>query len=264
MNKVYFNPGLGRWNTLDGSSLVRLALLSLMLFLFGFCNPVFSERCPSAKVAKSMIKKVFNRDVNIIKVRHSPIAGLCEVQTKSDGKFGIIYTDNTGKYLIPASILRVSDRSNLTQKTISLLNRFSSRELKQLDSLAAFTAGAGKTIYFIAGPQCPYCRKAESILKPLIDARIIEVKFILFPLSFHKGAKEQSVSTVCDNKGFEGLMSGYRSKNQCQRGKDKIEKTIIFLEHKGITGVPTYIFPDGLYHTGVLLRQELKRRLKIK
>ncbi|OPX28829.1 MAG: hypothetical protein B1H08_05185 [Candidatus Omnitrophica bacterium 4484_171] len=266
MNEVYYLKQAARsfrWAAPRRTLLIRGASFFLLLFMLSFCEPVSAGGCPSAVVAKLMVKKVFNRDVNIVKIQHSPIAGLCQIQIKTDGKFQIIYTDAAGKYLIPASIFRVSDKSNLTKEKISWLNRFTPSQFKTLDSLTVFTAGAGKTIYFITDPQCPYCKKAESALKPLIDAKIIKVKFIIFPMPFHKGSKEQSISIVCDNKGLEGLMSQYRSRNQCQQGKDKIEKTILFLKHKRVTGVPTYIFPDGLYHSGAISEQELKRRLGI-
>jgi thiol:disulfide interchange protein DsbC len=89
----------------------------------------------------------------------------------------------------------------------------------------------------------------------------LQLKVLLFPLSFHTGAKEQCISAICDNKGLEGLHSGYKSENQCQEGKNKVENTLRFLKQKGMSGVPTYIFTDGKYHSGVLKEQDIKKRL---
>ncbi|HFC46370.1 MAG TPA: DsbC family protein, partial [Dissulfuribacter thermophilus] len=144
------------------------------------------------------------------------------------------------------------------------LNKFTPAQLKTLDNLVAFEKGAGKTLYFVTDPMCPYCKKAERILEPLMEEGKIKVKFLLFPLRFHKGAKEQCISIICDKKGLEGLKTQYRSENQCEAGKRQVEDTVKFLQQKGITGTPTYIFMDGRYHSGVLQKDALLKRLGVK
>jgi thiol:disulfide interchange protein DsbC len=89
----------------------------------------------------------------------------------------------------------------------------------------------------------------------------LQVKVLLFPLKFHKGAKEECISIICDKKGLEGLKSRYRSKNQCEEGKKLINDTVRFLQSKGITGTPTYIFSDGRFQSGVLSKDKLHKRL---
>lgn len=86
----------------------------------------------------------------------------------------------------------------------------------------------------------------------------------MFPLPSHKGAKEQCISVICDEKGYEELDSGYRSDNQCAEGTALVNKTISFLRKKGIRSTPTYIFPDGLYQSGLLKEEPLLERLGVK
>jgi thiol:disulfide interchange protein DsbC len=95
----------------------------------------------------------------------------------------------------------------------------------------------------------------------LAEAGEIETHFILYPLSFHKNAKEQCISIICDKKGIQGLESEYQSENQCASGKNKVEATILFMKEKGITGTPGYIFTDGIIHTGLLREPNLRERL---
>jgi thiol:disulfide interchange protein DsbC len=86
---------------------------------------------------------------------------------------------------------------------------------------------------------------------------------LLFPLAMHKGAREQCVAVVCDKKGFDELENGYTSGNQCAEGAKLVDDTIALLSGKGITGTPTYIFPDGRTQSGVLEADALRKRLGI-
>lgn len=83
----------------------------------------------------------------------------------------------------------------------------------------------------------------------------------MFPLAMHKGAREQCIAVICDKKGFDDLESGYKSDNQCAEGAKMVDGTIALLSGKGISGTPTYIFPDGRTQSGVLEVEVLRQRL---
>ncbi len=83
----------------------------------------------------------------------------------------------------------------------------------------------------------------------------------MFPLAMHKGAREQCVAVICDKKSFEDLENGYKSDNQCAEGAKIVDETVALLAGKGITGTPTYVFPDGKFQSGVLEAAVLRQRL---
>ena len=85
----------------------------------------------------------------------------------------------------------------------------------------------------------------------------------MFPLPMHKGAREQCIAVVCDKKGFDDLENGYKSDNQCAEGAKMVDESIALLSSKGITGTPTYLFPDGRFQSGVLEADALRQRLGI-
>lgn len=84
---------------------------------------------------------------------------------------------------------------------------------------------------------------------------------LLYPLAMHKGAREQCVAVLCDKKSYDDLEAGYKSDNQCAEGAKKVDDSIAFLSSKGITGTPTYIFPDGRFQSGALDVNALRQRL---
>jgi thiol:disulfide interchange protein DsbC len=151
---------------------------------------------------------------------------------------------------------------NVTRETIEAITFFSPEEMNRLAGLSAFGIGRqGKVLLYVTDPQCPYCKKGAEVLQRMATAGEIQVNFLLYPLDSHKGAREQSVSTICDRKSLHEFESGYRSDNLCAEGSQKIDATRELLNQKGITGTPAYIFQDRRFHTGLMGEAELRRRL---
>ena len=244
------------------SILSYLSLLLTPLFFLVQAQDCLAAACPSKEGIQQKVVETFKQDISVIKVRAGAVPGLCEIQVNLKGQNRILYTDSKGEFLITGQIFKTSDGTNITKEAIADLNRFTDSDIRRLEDLTAFTVGSkGEVVYFVTDPQCPYCKKAEKIVAHMAKTGELQLKVLLFPLSFHKGAKEECISAICDNKGLEGLHSGHKSENQCQEGKNKVENTLRFLKQKGITSVPTYIFTDGKFHSGVLKEQAIKKRL---
>ena len=95
----------------------------------------------------------------------------------------------------------------------------------------------------------------------MAEEGLIRVRVLMFPLDSHKGAKEQCIAVICDEKGFDDLHEGYTSENQCEKGAAIVTETVNFLKTKGVRSTPTYIFSDGLPHSGLLAEEPLRQRL---
>ncbi len=239
-----------------------LFLLALVMMFIASASQSFAGTCPEKAKMQTIIKNTFHRPIDVLDVKPSQMPGLCEVQVKFQNQKRIIYSDTKGDYLVAGSLFSTKDSRNLTRETMMELNRITPEEMKKLESLTAFTVGTkGPVVYFVTDPQCPYCKKAESLLEPAVKKNELQVKYLLFPLKFHKGAREESISIICDKKGLEGLKNRYRSENQCAEGSKKVDETIKFLMSKGITGTPTYIFPDGRFHSGIMDQKSLEKKL---
>jgi thiol:disulfide interchange protein DsbC len=231
----------------------------IMAILFGaglaliFSSNPAAAQCPSAAQVGEGFQKLIRHEVTVLKVQPSQIAGLCEVQFKISGPIEIAYVDPTGNYFVTGHILDAQTQVDLTKEAAANLNRLTAEDFKTLDSLVAFTAGkSSKFIYYVTDPKCPFCKKGEEILNKMIDDGKLSVKFILYPLPMHKGADEESIAIICDKKGLKELETGYSSANQCAEGKKKVKDAIAFMNEKHFTGTPIYIFPNGLYHLGVM------------
>jgi thiol:disulfide interchange protein DsbC len=220
--------------------------------------------CPSPEKVWQGLQKAFPKvPFEILKVEPSETDALCQVRVRNNGRIHLVYTDRSGNFLITGNLLEMKSGRNVTQENLMVLNRLGADDLKQLDSLTAFSLGRGRrTIYLVTDPQCPYCKQAENLLKKMVEKEDLTVRFILFPLESYKGSREQCISVICDQKGIEGFDSGYRSDNQCPEGIKKIESTASFLKTKGIQSTPTLIFFDGIYLIGAPSEETFQNRLK--
>ncbi len=215
--------------------------------------------CPKAKDLEESLKALFgNQPFQVVEVRPTEVKGICEVIIESRGRKKLTYTDETGRYLIVGRLIDIKARKDLTQARIAELNRLSPEQMKELEKLVAFTAGnKGPVVYLVTDPDCPHCKRAEKILLPLVKEGKIQVKVIIMPLeAIHPEAKAKAVSIICEKKGLEGLISGYKGK-QCEAGKQKVEAAIKTLPQLGIRATPTYIFSDGRVMSGVLEAERL-------
>lgn len=220
--------------------------------------------CPPKEKLTQSLQKVLNRDVEIISLKASAYKGLCEIYTRTGNKSNIVYTDNANMVFVFGHLVESATGKSLTKKALEEYTRLSTGDIKYLKSLVAFSIGkADLELFVVTDPQCPYCKEGEKILKKMADNNELTTHFILFPLDFHKGSREQCISVICDKKGFKGFESGYKSDNQCEEGKNKVNASISFIKKKGMTGTPAYIFEDGIIHKGLMREPDLRKRLKL-
>lgn len=250
-------------NRLGRSFILPVVFLGMVLWGDSSLPSSTKAECPQKEKINQAIQKTFPKlQFEIIRIDPIKVKGLCQIQLKIGGKHELLYADSKGDFLFTGNLHEAKTGTNLTQETVQLMNRLTPEELHQIESLTAFSLGQGKKVlYLITDPQCPFCREAESLVKKLIPKEDLSVRFVLLPLDSHKGAREQCISILCDNKGIEGFNSGYRSDNQCSEGTKKVNNTIAFLKKKGINATPTFIFADGVYQSGVPTEEMLRNRI---
>lgn len=232
-------------------------LVTFALLVSLATSAVSAGECPNTQAVHDGILKVFGKDFEVKEVIPTPLKGICEAHVMVNGRYNILYVDSTGTYFLAGNLIEIASQKNLTQEAMQSLNKLTAEDLKKLKELVAFTIGKkGPEFFFVTDPQCPYCKKGLPIIKKLASEGKLQAHVLLFPLSFHEGAKEQSISIICDKKGLEGLEAQYRSENQCDKGKKMVEETLAFLQSKGVRGTPSYIFTNGNLHVGLIGTEE--------
>lgn len=246
---------------------ILVGILMAIFFLMA-CDKIgsFSLNCPSKDKFQQVLSSL-QPGIVIENIQKSPIDGLCEVTIQvSPEQKGIFYVDSKGQYIITGRILDLEKKKDLTEERLEALNRrfLSLQELSELEKKVAFTYGnSSNYVYFITDPDCPFCKKAEKVLEPLVKEGRISVKVVLYPLeALHPRAKNKAIALICDKKGFEELKKGYESKNQCAEGEKKVTETISFLNSLKIRATPTFVFPDGEVKMGLLNSETILNKFK--
>lgn len=129
---------------------VRLILFPVVFLALTFWgNDAFSAsvktQCPQKEKIVQGIQKAFPKiQFEIARIEPSKIKGLCQVHLKIGPLLHLLYVDSEGEYGLAGNLHELRTGRNLTQETTQLLNRLTSEELHQLESLTAFTLGQGK------------------------------------------------------------------------------------------------------------------------
>ena len=234
-----------------------------------------SFACPTTAQLQKAFNEVFRIPVKVEGVKDAPVKGLCEAIISAGGQKLVLYTDESGRYLLLGrgplvSIIDLQTKEDLTQKEIQELNKLSKNQVHELDKYVAFTYGnKGKVVYLFTDPECPFCQRLEPTLKKLADEGKIQVKVILYPLPFHPHARQKSVAMVCQNIGWEGLRRGYWTSEkmeklnnwQCKEGEKLVEESIEIGKKYGVRGTPTMITEEGKKVVGALPEPMLIKEL---
>ncbi len=233
------------------------------VMIAAFSMPAFAG-CPSQEQLKEKLERLTKNKVEVVAVQESALSGICEAAFRQRSRMQMAYIDNKGSHIFFGKIFEADTGRNLTDESLAAVNRMTAQEMEELAALTAFSIGndTAQILYYVTDPQCPYCKTGEEDLKKMAAQGKVQVRFLLLPLDFHKGAREQCISVICDKKGLEEFEKGYRSENQCEEGRMLVESSVDFLKKKGITATPTYIFSDGRIHTGLMKAEDLERWLK--
>jgi thiol:disulfide interchange protein DsbC len=244
-----------KWKTVAAG--LVLSLSGVMTF-----SAAAQSVCPPREQIQEVISKFEAQDRSLVAIQPTPYPGLCEVQVRLNNRIHIFYTGASGDFLLMGQLYDSGSGRNLTRETLEQVNLFSPEEMDQLAELSAVTLGAsGKVLLYATDPHCPYCKQGEEALKRLAAAGELTAKILFFPLDSYKDSRDISISTICDKKSLDDFHGGYKSNNHCPEGIRAVETTKAILSRKGVTGTPTYIFPDRRYHSGLLDEAELRRRL---
>jgi thiol:disulfide interchange protein DsbC len=125
----------------------KVRKLILFFFLFPFVLPTQNSYAFSAKgqdcskchtikkeEAATMLRK-FDENIRVLAVNKSQVKYLWEVSYESKGKKGVIYIDLPKKHLFTGSLIDIKDKNNLTQDSLSELNKVDVSQVPLKDAL---------------------------------------------------------------------------------------------------------------------------------
>ena len=233
------------------------ALLAALLvgLMAGFTAT--AVRADEAAIRKNLAERLPNFP-KIDEVSKSPLPGLFEVRLGTD----IVYTDETGNFLIQGALIDTRSKVDLTQARIDKLTAIDFASLPLKDAVLVRQGSGARKVVVFADPNCGYCKKLERDLLGLKDVAIYTFLYpILGPDSTTKSrdiwcAKEPAKvwrAWMVDGQ-TPAKMTGTCDAAALERNTEMGKK------YK-VQGTPALVFEDGTRAPGAIPAAQIETRL---
>lgn len=205
-----------------------------------------TSTCPSCVQVRKHVQKTLP-GTTIGEIRKSPaMKGIYEIQM---GKT-IAYTNKEGRLFIVGHMYDPAHSRDLTAARLADLNRVQWKDLPLKDAIVSGPKDGLKLAIF-TDPECPFCRRLETMLKGMKGLRIYT---FLFPLeSIHPQALAMSQSIWCAKDQQKAMLSIMLDGKTLPAGTcdtTVINRNIQLGRRLGINGTPGLISRAGLTQAG--------------
>jgi thiol:disulfide interchange protein DsbC len=233
------------------SSAAGFFLAATMGFLFAAC-----AHADEAQIRKTIGKRIPGL-ATIDEIRKTPIAGIYEVRIGNE----IAYSDATGEYMIRGSIVRTSDRVDVTAERTEELTRVAFNDLPFSGAIVKKTGNGKRKIAIFEDPNCGYCKRLEQDIDGLADTTVYT--FLIPLLSQDSTDKSQAIWCAKDKSAaWSGwMLNGKKPEKVDANCPAPLRSNLEFAHKYAINGTPTMFFEDGSRVTGAIPLKDLNAKL---
>ena len=135
--------------------LILLPLISPVKNLYAFATKGQDcAKCHTIKKdeAAALLKK-FDQNIKVLAVNRSQVKYLWEVSFESNGKNGVLYIDLPKKHVFTGSLLDIQGKKNLTQESLSELNKVDVSQVPLKDALVMGAKNAKYKVIVFDDPE---------------------------------------------------------------------------------------------------------------
>ena len=176
-------------------------------------------------------------------ISESTITGLYEVI--ADGQ--IYYVNKTAQYLIDGSLIRLSDRTNLTDSRLGKIHMGLIDAMDEKDMLIYEPeTPSDRSITVFTDISCGYCRRLHAELDTLLDDGV-RVRYLLFPRAgLGSQGHKDLVSVWCADNPQEAMTNAKAGgKIEPLTCDNPVEKHVALAESIGLRGTPLIYTDSG-------------------
>lgn len=181
----------------------------------------------------------------IVSVDFAEVPGLWEIEMKVQEKKVPLYLDFSKSYLISGNVIRLNDKTNLTEERYRELNKVDLSHIPIDDALLLGNPEAPNRIIVFTDPHCPYCVKLHEVMKTAVANRS-DLLFLIKLMPIKQSSKAIAESIVC-SQSLEQLEAAFAKQEiPVTRCENKIiEQNLAIAKALGIRSTPTLILPNG-------------------
>lgn len=124
---------------------------------------------------RQAIAEVFP-DVEITRIKPSPIAGLYEVMLGTD----LVYLSEDGRYILQGDLIDLNERVNLSEQERAAARQQVLASIPTSETIDFVPDAAQHTVYVFTDITCGYCRRFHRDVEEL-NSRGVSVRYLAFP-----------------------------------------------------------------------------------
>ena len=230
------------------------AALATALMAAGIAPPALADE---AAIRKNLPERLPTFP-KIDEVSKTPMAGLYEVRMGSE----IVYSDETGQFLIQGSLIDTKTRADLTQARIDKLTAIDFATLPLKDAVLIKQGGGARKVVIFADPNCGYCKRLEKDLLAVKDVSIYT--FLLPILGPDSTTKSRDIWCAKDPaKAWRTWMVDGQAPGKAPANCDTaaLERNTEMGRRYKVQGTPALVFEDGSRSPGAMPTAQIESRL---
>ena len=230
------------------------AALATALMAAGIAPPALADE---AAIRKNLPERLPTFP-KIDEVSKTPMAGLYEVRMGSE----IVYSDETGQFLIQGSLIDTKTRADLTQARIDKLTAIDFATLPLKDAVLIKQGGGARKVVVFADPNCGYCKRLEKDLLAVKDVSIYT--FLLPILGPDSTTKSRDIWCAKDPaKAWRTWMVDGQAPGKAPANCDTaaLERNTEMGRRYKVQGTPALVFEDGSRSPGAMPTAQIESRL---
>jgi len=188
----------------------------------------------------------------------TPVPGLWEVRMGSQ----ILYSDDSGAFVVKGELYNLRQRVNLTQQRVDELTAFKFDTLPLEDAVVWKQGKGERKLVIFADPNCGYCKRFE---KELNDVLNITVYTFLIPiLGGDSPDKSRSIWCAKDpaTTWRRWMVNGEAPPTEVPADCDvsALQRNVVLGDAHAVSGTPTLVFENSVRIPGILSMDELEQQ----
>ncbi len=210
-----------------------------------------------AAIRKNLAERLPNFP-KIDEVSKTPFPGVFEVRLGTD----IVYTDDSGHYLIQGSMIDTRTRADLTQARVDKLTAIDFASLPLKDAMLIKQGTGARKMVVFADPNCGYCKRLERDLLALKDVTIYT--FLLPILGPDSITKSRDIWCAKDpSKVWRSWMVDGQAPTKVAGTCDTqaLDRNSEMGRKYKVQGTPAMVFEDGTRAPGALPAAQIEQRI---
>ncbi|HEX3141095.1 MAG TPA: DsbC family protein [Rhizobacter sp.] len=209
-----------------------------------------------AAIRKNLAERLLNFPP-IDEVSKTPIAGIYEVRIGSD----VLYTDETGNYILQGSLIETRTRTNLTEARVNKLSAVDFAQLPLKDAFMWKNGTGARKIAVFADPNCGYCKRFEADLQKIKNVTVYT--FLIPVLGGDSPQKSENIWCSKDpaKAWLSWMLEGKQPVKYMGTCNSPLDRNMAFAQKYRINGTPAIIFADGTRVPGAMNAEQIEKQL---